>query len=86
MTGKQLLDMVILMRKAQKEYSKTNNPKWFIEAKRMEALVDRQIEYYVAAYEKVKPTQLDLFEMQDKNKEEVETKTECPPPPAPVGA
>ena len=62
MTGKQFLDLVALMRKAQREWFSTHNPRWLVEAKRLETCVDQQIEVYKAAWEKTQPKQLDFFD------------------------
>ena len=62
MTGKQFLDLVTLMRKAQREWFSTHNPRWLVEAKRLETCVDHQIEIYQAAWDKTQPKQLDLFD------------------------
>lgn len=63
MTGKQFLDMVKLMRKAQKESLKKNSTRWMVEAKRLEAMVDNQIEIYDRAFELTRAKQLDLLDM-----------------------
>lgn len=62
MTGKQFLDMVKLMRKAQKESLKKNSTRWMMEAKRLETMVDNQIEIYDRAFELTRAKQLDLFD------------------------
>lgn len=62
MTGKQFLDMVKLMRKAQKEYIKSTSTRWMVEAKRLERMVDTQIEYYDKAFELTQAKQLDFLE------------------------
>lgn len=61
MTGKQFMELVALMRKAQSEYSRTRNVRWGAEAKRLEKMVDNQIEVYREAYRKVQPTQLNFL-------------------------
>lgn len=60
------MDMVALMRKAQMEYSRTKNIRWGAEAKRIEKMVDNQIEVYREAYRKVQPTQLSFLNSLDK--------------------
>ena len=65
MTGKQFLDLVKLMRKAQKEYFSTRNYRWQLEAMRLERKVDAQIEVYDKAYELTQPKQLDFFDKLD---------------------
>ena len=60
------MDMVALMRKAQMEYSRTRNIRWGAEAKRIEKMVDNQIEVYREAYRKVQPTQLSFLNSLDK--------------------
>lgn len=60
------MDMVALMRKAQIEYSRTKNIRWGAEAKRLEKMVDNQIEVYREAYRKVQPTQLSFLNSLDK--------------------
>lgn len=65
MTGKQFLDIVRLMRKAQKESLKKNSTRWMVEAKRLETMVDNQIEIYERAFEMARAKQLDLFERLD---------------------
>lgn len=65
MTGKQFLDMVKLMRKAQKESLKKNSTRWLVEAKRLETMVDNQIEIYDRAFEMTRAKQLDLFDEMD---------------------
>ena len=60
------MDMVALMRKAQMEYSRTRNIRWGAEAKRIEKMVDNQIEVYREAYRKVQPTQLNFLNSLDK--------------------
>lgn len=65
MTGKQFLDMVKLMRKAQKEYFKSKSPRWLVEAKRLETMVDNQIEIYDKAFELTQAKQLDFFDKLD---------------------
>lgn len=62
MTGKQFLDMVKLMRKAQKEYLKSRSTTWMVEAKRLERMVDTQIEYYDKAFERTQAKQLDFLD------------------------
>ena len=57
--------MVKLMRKAQKEYFKSRSTRWMVEAKRLEKMVDTQIEYYDKAFELTKPKQLDFFDELD---------------------
>ena len=65
MTGKQFLDMVKLMRKAQKEYFKSRSTRWMVEAKRLERMVDSQIEYFDKAFERTQAKQLDFFDKLD---------------------
>lgn len=65
MTGKQFLDMVKLMRKAQKEYFKSRSTRWMVEAKRLERMVDSQIEYYDKAFELTQAKQLDFLDKLD---------------------
>lgn len=65
MTGKQFLDMVKLMRKAQKESLKKNSTRWMMETKRLETMVDNQIEIYDRAFELARAKQLDLFDKLD---------------------
>lgn len=65
MTGKQFLDMVKLMRKAQKESLKKNSTRWMMEAKKLETMVDNQIEIYDRAFELTRAKQLDLFDKID---------------------
>ena len=65
MTGKQFLDMVKLMRKAQKESLKKNSTRWMVEAKRLETMVDNQIEIYDRAFELTQAKQLDFFDKFD---------------------
>lgn len=55
------MELVALMRKAQNEYSRTRNVRWGAEAKRLEKMVDNQIEVYREAYRKVQPTQLNFL-------------------------
>lgn len=62
MNGKEFLDTVILMRKAQKSYFDTHNVRWLAEAKRLERVVDFTIEKYKHALELIQPKQLDLFD------------------------
>ena len=54
--------MVKLMRKAQKESSKNNSTRWIVEAKRLERMVDTQIEYYYKAFEITQAKQLDFLD------------------------
>lgn len=65
MTGKQFLDMVKLMRKAQKEYLKSRSTTWMVEAKRLERMVDTQIEYYDKVFELTQAKQLDFLDKID---------------------
>lgn len=62
MTGKQFLDLVALMRKAQRAWFETHNTRWLVEAKRLEASIDQQIEIYKAAWKKTQPKQLDFLD------------------------
>ena len=55
------MELVALMRKAQSEYLRTRNVRWGAEAKRIEKMVDNQIEVYREAYRKVQPTQLNFL-------------------------
>lgn len=57
--------MVKLMRKAQKESLKKNSTRWMVEAKRLETMVDNQIEIYERAFEMTKAKQLNLFDKID---------------------
>lgn len=57
--------MVKLMRKAQKESLKKNSTRWMVEAKRLEEMVDNQIEIYDKAYDMTKPKQLGFFDNLD---------------------
>lgn len=57
--------MVKLMRKAQKESLKKNSTRWMMEAKKLEKMVDNQIEIYDRAFELTRAKQLDLFEKID---------------------
>lgn len=57
--------MVKLMRKAQKEYFKSRSTRWMVEAKRLERMVDTQIEYYEKAFELTQAKQLDFFDKID---------------------
>lgn len=63
MTGKQFLDMVKLMRKAQKRYFESRSTRWMVEAKRLERMVDTQIEYYDKAFELTQGKQLDFLDI-----------------------
>lgn len=54
--------MVKLMRKAQKEYFKSRSTRWLVESKRLETMVDNQIEYYDKAFEMTKAKQLDFLD------------------------
>ena len=65
MTGKQFLDMVKLMRKAQKEYFKSRSTRWLVESKRIETMVDNQIAYYDRAFELTQAKQLDFLDRLD---------------------
>lgn len=57
--------MVKLMRKAQKEYFKSRSTTWMVEAKRLERMVDTQIEYYDKAFERTQAKQLDFLDRLD---------------------
>lgn len=57
--------MVRLMRKAQKESLKKNSTRWMVEAKRLETMVDNQIEIYERAFEMTRAKQLNLFDKID---------------------
>lgn len=57
--------MVKLMRKAQKEYFRCKSTRWLVEAKRLETMVDNQIEYYDKAFELTKPKQLNFLDELD---------------------
>ena len=57
--------MVKLMRKAQKEYFRCKSTRWLVEAKRLETMVDNQIEYYDKAFEMTQAKQLDFFDRLD---------------------
>lgn len=57
--------MVRLMRKAQKESLKKNSTRWMVEAKRLETMVDNQIEIYERDFEMTRARQLNLFDKID---------------------
>lgn len=61
MTGNQFVDLVKLMRKAQREYGRTYAMKWMVESKRLEKLVDEEIASWEAAKARFRPVQKDLF-------------------------
>ena len=55
------MDLVKLMRKAQREYGRTYAMKWMVESKRLEKLVDEEIASWEAAKARFRPVQKDLF-------------------------
>lgn len=62
MTAKYFLDSVILMRKAQREYKRTNNIRWLAEAQRLEKIVDSILSNYKERREEIEPAQLNIFQ------------------------